>query len=299
MNILIIGASGFLGSKILGKYIDDGIAPHAIGRRPVHGAKSFRDINILDARALTDALVEIQPSHILHLASRGVTRDQSTLAELLLNNTVGTDNVLSAAASLRHKPQVFMLGTAYEYASSTSPLRETSEIQPCSAYAISKTASAYCMSKYSTELSMHYLRLFNVYGPGEPRERLIPYIVEAAKAGQTITLTGCEQIRDFMFIDDLVTAIAGILKNSSREPGVNFVNVGTGRPSTLKDVVISTDSALKARGIEAQIIFGALPYRKDDPMFCVAESSKLTSIVGPIHFRDINVGIPATVGKLL
>jgi nucleoside-diphosphate-sugar epimerase len=299
MNILITGASGFLGSKILRKYIDEGIESHAIGRRPVQGVKSFRSIDILDARALTDAVAEIQPSHILHLASKGVTRDESTLGDLLLNNTVGTDNVLSAAASLRQKPQVFMLGTAYEYASSKRPLHETSQIQPGSAYAISKTASSHCMSRYSSELSMHFLRLFNVYGPGEPKERLIPYIVQAAKAGQPIALTGCEQIRDFIYIDDLVAAIVGIGKNSSREPGANFLNVGTGHPSTLKDVVVSADSALKARGIEAKIMFGALPYRRDDPMFCVADNSKLASIIGPMHFRGINLGVPATVDQLL
>jgi nucleoside-diphosphate-sugar epimerase len=146
---------------------------------------------------------------------------------------------------------------------------------------------------------MHYLRVFNVYGPGEPKERLIPYIVEAAKAGQSITLTGCEQIRDFMFIDDLVAAIAAVVEKSSKEPGARFLNVGTGRPTTLKELVISTDKQLKSRGIEAQIMFGALPYRKDDPMACVADNSSLTSVIGPMHFRGLDQGIPATVDSLL
>jgi nucleoside-diphosphate-sugar epimerase len=299
VNLLITGAAGFLGSKLLASYIGVGITPHVIGRREVHGANSFRNIDVLDARALTEALTEIQPSHILHLASKGVTRDQSSLADLLLSNTVGTDNVLSAAASLRQRPQVFLLGTAYEYASSKNPLREDSLLQPGSAYAISKTASAHCMFKYRDELSMHYLRLFNVYGPGEPKERLIPYIVEAAKAGQQITLTGCEQIRDFMFIDDLVAAIAAVVEKSSKGPGVRFLNVGTGRPTTLKELVVRTDQQLKSRGIEAKITFAALPYRKDDPMVCVADNTELTSVLGPTHFRGLDQGIPATVDSLL
>lgn len=299
MNLLITGASGFLGSKLVASYVDGGAAPHAIGRGEVDGAKSFRRIDVLDAQALTDAVSEIQPSHILHLASKGVTRDQSTLADLLLSNTVGTDNVLSAAASLQQRPQVFLLGTAYEYASSMNPLREDSPLQPGSAYAISKTASAYCMAKYRAELSMHYLRLFNVYGPGEPKERLIPYIVEAAKAGQPISLTGCKQVRDFMFIDDLVAAIAAVVAKSSKAHGAHFLNVGTGRPTTLKELVVTTDTQLKSRGIEAKINFGALPYRKDDPMACVADNSELERVIGPMHFRGLDQGIPATVDNLL
>jgi len=281
------------------RYICSGVSTYAVGRGQLQGVKTFKNIDILDSSELKDAFAEIKPSHILHLASKGVTRDQSTLADLLLNNSIGTDNVLSAAASLRVKPQVFLMGTAYEYAPSISPLNETSQIQPVSAYAISKATSAYCMSKYSTQLSMHYLRLFNIYGPGEPGERLIPYIVETAKAGYPIKLTGCEQIRDYIFIDDLVEAIAGIVKNSSQKPGAHFLNVGTGRPTKLKDVVVSIDLTLKAHGINAQILFGALPYRIEDPMFCVADNSKLCGIIGPIHFRGINIGVPATVNSLL
>jgi UDP-glucose 4-epimerase len=300
MKLLITGASGFLGKKILARSILQGINIHVMGRSPVPENVGFSRVDVRERQAVFEVVRAVCPTHILHLASMGVTRDKSSLEELLLANTVGTDNLLNAASTLSTKPYVIMLGTAYEYESSEKPLGEDSTVNPKSPYAITKTASAFCMSNYAHVLPMLYMRLFNLYGPGEPDARLIPYIVECAHKGVTVDLTGCEQLRDFMFVDDFVEVVGKLLSSSStKNVGTEILNVGTGIPIPLKQLILTVVEILKAQGIAADINFGALPYRKEDPMICIADNSRLLDRIGPFTFTSLSDGVERTVRALL
>lgn len=301
MSILVTGASGFIGTKIINHCLTKNEKKVVgIGRKEIRTDIEWYRADITDRKKITEIFHAVKPTHILHLASKGVTRDESTLKDLLLNNTVGTDNILFAASSLHEKPNVIILGTAYEYESSNIPLKENSTLQPKSPYAISKTASAYCIEKYKGKLIAHYLRLFNIYGPGEPSDRLIPYIVDCAIKGKEIKLTGCLQLRDFMYIDDLVNILYAFLTKplvAAKESQV--FNVGTGNAVQLKDLVLKIKSNLELRGIRSNIAFDALPYRADDPMTCVANNTKLLNALGGFNFTEVNEGIEKTLDCLI
>lgn len=299
MKLLITGASGFLGRKIVNRCVESAIPVHALGRTSLDGDLDFHVVDIRNKQTVLEVVQSIKPTHILHLASAGVTRDNSSLADMLLANTVGTDNLLEAAAALAVPPVVVLMGSAYEYESSDMPLAENAFINPKSPYVISKTASAYCMARYADVLPMLYLRLFNVYGPGEPDARLIPYIVDCARKGRPIQLTGCKQLRDFMFVDDLVDIILQLLLKHDGQPGSEILNVGTGTATSLEYLVRETGESLLKAGIETTIEFGALPYRRDDPMCCYADITKLLRKIGNYQFTSIADGVGKTVENLL
>lgn len=300
MKILVTGASGFLGKKIVASSINRGIEVHALGRTSAAEKMQFHKADVCDRNAVLQIMRDVQPTHVLNLASKGGTRDGSTLLDLLTVNTVGTDNMLFAASQLSAKPHVFILGTAYEYETSMAPLSEDAHLNPKSPYAISKTASAYCMTQYADVLPMQYLRLFNIYGPGDRSARIIPYIVDCAQKSKAIELTGCEQLRDFMFIDDLVEILFRLFTRQEHPPaGLNTLNVGTGIQIKLKELVHAVVSNLESRGIATQVIFGAIPYRKEDPMMCVANNTKLLEMIGEFVFSSLENGVRKTLDELL
>jgi UDP-glucose 4-epimerase len=92
------------------------------------------------------------------------------------------------------------------------------------------------------ELSTLSLRYFNVYGNGQNPNgayaAAVPRFIEAAARGDTVTIFGDgRQIRDFVFVDDIVAAnMAGCVAEGVRVSGVSL-NIGTGQPTSLNQLI--------------------------------------------------------------
>jgi nucleoside-diphosphate-sugar epimerase len=86
--------------------------------------------------------------------------------------------------------------------------------------------------------------------------------------GEEAKVTAGEQIRDFLHIDDVASAIARVA--TADVTGV--VNVGSGVPVRVRDVVAA---AARACGREDLVRYGALPSREGDPAFVCADATRL------------------------
>ena len=85
-------------------------------------------------------------------------------------------------------------------------------------------------------LESAHLRLFSVYGPGEDPRRLVPSVVANLLAGRPVALTPGEQVRDFVYVDD----VAAALVDAALRPGIDglTVNVGTGVQTSVRDLCL-------------------------------------------------------------
>src|SRR5207244_466570 len=80
------------------------------------------------------------------------------------------------------------------------------------------------------------LRPFGPYGPGDDSDRVIPFTIRRLVAGETVPLSGGEQLRDFAYVDDHVRAF--VLAAAAQLPELAAVyNIGSGRPTVLRSVV--------------------------------------------------------------
>jgi nucleoside-diphosphate-sugar epimerase len=141
--------------------------------------------------------------------------------------------------------------------------------------------------------------LFNVFGIGEPAERLIPFIARKARSGEEIPLTGGEQLRDFMFVDDLIAILHRLVAIPvAPAVGLRTINVGTGEGTSLRTFIGLVALALERQGLAPKLKFGALPYRKQDPMRCVADNTQLLDLLGDLPFTDLSLGVERTVQAL-
>src|SRR3954469_11417707 len=241
-RLLLTGAGGFIGRHVPGLLTARGFEVHAVGRQ---------DVDLLDAEA-TDALVaEIGASHLLHLAwytEHGKFWEAS-------ENHDWSEATLRLAGSFRAAggERLVAAGTCAEYG-------------PPTLYGAAKNATRLELEAYAAEtgLSFAWGRVFFPYGPGERPQRVVAAAARAAVTGEPFACTSGEQIRDFLYVEDVASAFAALV--DSEATGAFDIGSGVGVP--LRDVLLTLERLAGRQGI---VRLGALPDR-DEPASIVADA---------------------------
>jgi nucleoside-diphosphate-sugar epimerase len=132
-----------------------------------------------------------------------------------------------------------------------------------------------------------WTRFFLLYGPREPKERLIPYVVLTLLKGEVAKCTRGEQMRDFLYVEDAASAMWAVAKSDLSGP----VNVGSGQPIKVRTLVETVAEHLQR---EANVVFGALPTDPQEPPLVLADVQKLASVVGWKPSLTLEEGVAKT-----
>jgi UDP-glucose 4-epimerase len=299
-RLLVTGGTGFIGARLL-TLAHDQHDLHVIThqRQPVYGTSHAADLS--DPGAVTAVVRHVQPDVILHLAAAGVARGKTDLRHLLTVNVLGLQALLEAAASLETPPHVVIAGSWFEYASLTDqrPLQENDPLSAALPYSVSKMAAATVAEHYASRLPITILRVFSVYGVGEPLPRLAPYIIDQTMKGESVDLTDCEQVRDYVYVDDIAE---GFLRTAAIPPidgSLRVLNLGTGNGVRLRDFVEQIGERMTERGYSPQFNFGARPYRANETMYAVADTTRLQSRLDWTPHTSLSDGIEKTIAAQL
>jgi len=220
-RIFITGGGGFIGSSVAERLIDaneiviyDNFARDALSRRKFLGHKNLRIVkgDVLDFDALRR---EMRGANlVVHCAGiAGVDTARISPIRTLEVNTVGSLNVLKAAAELDHCDRVVCFSTSEVFGQRAFDSRET-DMSMIGAvgearwiYAVSKLAGEHAAIAFHKEkaLPTTVVRPFNIYGPGQVGEGAIHNFVKRAIHDETIYIHGeGTQIRAWCYIDDMV-----------------------------------------------------------------------------------------------
>ncbi|PTT90007.1 hypothetical protein DBR42_06820, partial [Pelomonas sp. HMWF004] len=146
-----------------------------------------------------------------------------------------------------------------------------------SLYALSKTQfsawGAALAAQSPQQLRFIDLRLQQMYGPGDDRSKFTTHVIEACRRDEPrLALTAGEQRRDFIHIDDVVQAYDCVLAQRGNFQASDAIDVGSGEAVTMRSFV---ELAKQVTGASTVLDFGAVPYRPNEAMLCVANTSRL------------------------
>ncbi|MBI4160598.1 MAG: NAD-dependent epimerase/dehydratase family protein [Candidatus Yanofskybacteria bacterium] len=238
---LVTGAAGFVGSHLTRQLVHDGFRVHAVVRSGNPGPRLYdvRDtitvhpVDLRDESAVRRLVRIVQPEYIFHTAAAGFFIGQPLPDfEYTDSNVTGTMHLLSA---LRQVPyQCFInTGSSSEYGIKDVPMREDDICKPNNAYAISKLRAtrAVVAEAHSYGKPVLTLRLFSPFGPFDDPRRFIPEAIQILRKNQTLTLSNPQAERDYIFIDDVVSAYIYAMQYALQLKGEVFnIGSGIGRP---------------------------------------------------------------------
>ncbi|VVB62022.1 GDP-mannose 4,6-dehydratase [uncultured archaeon] len=152
-----------------------------------------------------------------------------------VTNVVGTLNLLEIARMYDIKK--FIFASTYVYGQPQYlPIDEHHPIQAISPYNRSKILGEELCKGYHQDYGLHciILRPFNIYGTGQSKDFLIPSII-AQLASKKITLENPDPMRDYVYIDDVISAYMKAATYDGK--GVEIFNIGTGVSYSVKEIV--------------------------------------------------------------
>ncbi|MBN4049243.1 NAD-dependent epimerase/dehydratase family protein, partial [archaeon AH-315-M20] len=247
-NILVTGAAGFIGSRLVNGLLQQGKSVIGLDNldHPC-GAKidcRFREGDVRDSQ-LIDELVE-KADVVYHLAAQGhVGRSFVEPQQTFDVNVGGTINVLKACEKYRregYKKRLIFASSCEVYGTvQTDPISESHPLNPQSPYAKSKVEAERLCIEYSVRgVDVVVLRLFNTYGPRQRSDNygaVIPIFVEKVSKGEPPEISGNgAQTRDFMYIDDALQALLTFGIMSGSEVYGEPINIGTGIDISISDL---------------------------------------------------------------
>jgi GDP-4-dehydro-6-deoxy-D-mannose reductase len=226
---LVTGAAGFIGRALTRALEEAGHEVIALDRR----AGDVTEPATWARRAGAD--------HVFHLAARSYVPDSwRDPAGFLHTNATGTARALDYCGA--HGAHL-VLASAYVYGvPQRLPIHEDDPVAPNNPYAESKVAAERSCAAHAatTGLPVTVVRPFNVFGPGQRAEFLIPTIIDQVRTGRDIRVKDLAPRRDYVFLDDLVTAL---IRTIDKPTGYRVFNIGSGVSHSVREVIDTIQSA--------------------------------------------------------
>ena len=135
------------------------------------------------------------------------------------------------------------LGTSLEYGNVRSPHIEKIKEKPVGIYGKYKLQASKLLKNSSYHFPFVILRLYQVYGPGQKNDRLIPYVINSCLENKKFPCSEGNQLRDFLYIDDFLRAVYLTLINKKCKREI--INIGYGKPQKIRTIIKYINKKIK------------------------------------------------------
>ena len=291
----ITGAAGFIGFYLAKRLLEGGARVVGLDNmndyyevslkeerlRILNKSEGFTFIkgDLADKETVMSIFKEYRPDIVVNLAAQaGVRYSIDNPDAYIQSNLVGFFNILEGC---RYYPVKHLV-----YASSSSVYGGNTKVPFCVEDQVDRPVSLYAATKKSNELMAYSysklygikltgLRFFTVYGPmGRPDMAYFKFAKKIMKGEPIQIYNNGDMMRDFTYIDDIITGVVNILENPPKADDLGayykIYNIGNNKPEKLMDYISTLEKCL---GREAKKEF--LPMQPGDVYQTYADVSDL------------------------
>jgi len=298
-SALVTGATGFIGSALVQRLSAEGISafclvrPGSAGRARIGNLPGVEllETENYESSALAQKLSGIQTDVVFNLASTGVAPEERDPHRLLAGNLNIVAGLISATAAWPLRKFIH-IGSCSEYAPVPEghKLTEQDSLQPASLYGAAKACSHIYGLAFAKSRGLPFvtLRLFGVFGVGEAPNRLVPYLMSHLRRDMPVDLTPGEQVRDLLYVDDIVEALLHGAQSERVAVGSSY-NVCSGKGIRIRE--LSEEVATVMNKPKGLLRFGDRPYRADESMWIVGDNRQFSACTSWTPRVSIKEGI--------
>lgn len=288
-TILLTGASGFLGSHLLKTLL------HATDCDIVVLKRSFSKVNRIEKELSLSRVIAYDVDKtpldrlpwnniftVVHCATE-YGRKGVPSGQILQSNLIFPVNLVELA--IKNGVDTFINTDSYFN-------KEGQSYQYLLDYSLSKKSLNLWLQYFSQKIKVINMVLEHIYGENDNPDKFVERMIQdiAINPKPEIKLSGGEQKRDFVYVQDVCDSYVGAL-NWSKNNNFRYKSfqIGTGEAVALKDFV----SCIKETSGNnfTKLNFGALPYRADEIMLSKADICELSNIVDVDKFLSFQDGI--------
>jgi nucleoside-diphosphate-sugar epimerase len=262
-KILIVGGTGFLGYHLAKKCIEKGWGVTSISTNKPKKIRFLSKVKYLvldiSKKKLIKRLIKYDYDYVVNFG--GYVNHNEKL-KTYKSHYVGCKNL--ADFFLGKKIESFIqIGSCVEYGYNKSPQEENKIFninKLKSTYGKAKlSATNYLLKKFKEKkFPCTILRLYLVFGPRQDFNRFIPSVIKGCLEDSLFPCSLGNQFRDFLYVDDLVSAILKCLTNKKSHGEI--INIGSGNPMQIKKIVLLIKNIIK----QGKPDFGKIKLRKDE-----------------------------------
>ena len=265
---LITGASGYIGTKLCQRLLDEGwhvdVLLRKAGRPIVQSLASRIKPHIYDGstQSVQAAVAAARPDVVFHLASLFIAEHRSEQITDLVHSNLLFGTQLAEACIRTGVKHFINTGTSWQHYRSDG-------YDPVCLYAATKQAFEDILDFYTNAFPLQAitLKLFDTYGPDDPRPKLINLLVNTMNTGDALGMSPGEQTLDLVHINDVTRAFTlcaqQLIDGITTRPHERYA-VSSGAPISVQQLVALLGIV---SGKTINVTFGARPYREREVMF--------------------------------
>lgn len=273
-RILVTGATGFVGARLYDLLKKDG---HELrGTTKSCPSDDIVLCNIENKDEVSPIIGDFDPEIVIHSAAiSSVTSSESQ--EYYLSNTIGTENLLKSIAERGRKVRFIFISTAGVYGNQESQsLSETLCPKPVHHYGMSKFCCERLMHNYADVVDYTIIRPFNIIGPNQSANFIVPKLARAFAAREPVIKLGNLNVyRDYMDIDE-ACAIIRFMAFSDKAIGETY-NLCSGVAVSLNQLL---DLFRTLTGHDIKVEVAPEFVRKNEVWQLTGDTTKLKTLVG-------------------
>ena len=236
LKIFVTGATGFIGSKLVKKLYLSG--HNVMGLTRSSDKKCLNDniqwvtadLSLPDS--YRDQIKNFKPNVVIHLSWQDIPDFSLTKSRLNLDQSI---DFLSFVLEMESCKKILVSGSCFEYNNIKGSCIESDKNTPNNYFTWAKLSLYSWLSMKCAErkVSLGWLRLFYVYGPGQRLESLIPTILFSLKNKKLPPLNNPNNANDYIFIDDVINSFCLAV---TCEISSGVFNIGSGESTRVLDV---------------------------------------------------------------